>query len=372
MTIEISETLAQLRQQMGLTQEEAASHLGITKAAVSKWECGQSLPDISLLPAIASLYSTTIDDLLGCTQELDSATINEIYQNALTLLKEKYETGLEYVLMQARKNWNHPELLRLLGASLFAQIPALPGFDEEMLESDSLLCAQETERIIRRAMQISSEETAYLTELPALTRILMWTGRRSEAEELLNGQVKNEPNLQAELLAQLYNEDGRKEEGIAVLQRALLISVLETQTAMASMTSLIDDEQLSDLAEFAKSIQSNAEFISLFPTLMPTIRLQQAKNFSNAKLLEDALIALELFTGELDKATEVISNPINPRIFDKVQDMMWADTDASTSKVRSEAAATLREAYALSLATDDVWIPLRDNARFQNIVSRIS
>lgn len=39
----INETLARLRSESGLTQEEAANHLGITKAAVSKWECGGSL-----------------------------------------------------------------------------------------------------------------------------------------------------------------------------------------------------------------------------------------------------------------------------------------------------------------------------------------
>ena len=43
MDTRINETLARLRSKSGLTQEEAANHLGITKAAVSKWECGGSL-----------------------------------------------------------------------------------------------------------------------------------------------------------------------------------------------------------------------------------------------------------------------------------------------------------------------------------------
>ena len=76
MDIKINEKLARLRTENELTQEEAANHLGITKAAVSKWECGQSMPDISLLPAIADLYSTSIDDLFGRVQELDKESIN--------------------------------------------------------------------------------------------------------------------------------------------------------------------------------------------------------------------------------------------------------------------------------------------------------
>lgn len=43
MDTRINETLACLRLESGLTQEEVANNLGITKAAVSKWECGGSL-----------------------------------------------------------------------------------------------------------------------------------------------------------------------------------------------------------------------------------------------------------------------------------------------------------------------------------------
>lgn len=88
MDTRINETLARLRSKSGLTQEEAANHLGITKAAVSKWECGQSMPDISLLPAIADLYSTSIDDLFGRVQEPDKESIKAAYQTALALLGE--------------------------------------------------------------------------------------------------------------------------------------------------------------------------------------------------------------------------------------------------------------------------------------------
>ena len=70
MTTSMSETLATLRGQHHLTQDDVARHLGITKAAVSKWECGQSLPDITLLPSIAQLYGVSLDDLFGLNKEL--------------------------------------------------------------------------------------------------------------------------------------------------------------------------------------------------------------------------------------------------------------------------------------------------------------
>ena len=372
MSIEISETLATLRSKEGLTQEEVARHLGVTKAAVSKWECGQSMPDISLLPALASLYSTTVDDLLGCSHELDEGSINEIYLKSLALLGEDYRTGYDYICSQAREHWGCPELLRLLGAALLTQIPQLEGFSDGSLEGDSLACAKEAERIVRRTMELTSEEDAYLIELPALTRILMWTGRQSEAEALLEGRVKKEPNLDAALLAQLQVEAGRKEEGIAVLQRALLVSLVEAQSTMASMAPLVDADALSDLVQLASGLQSDNELVSLFPTLMPVLRIQQAKNYAKSGHLEEAIESLDLFAADLDKACGAMENPVNPALFDKVKEMLWADGDDVISEARSESVDQLRSAYVSSLASDETWEPLREDARFDRIVAMVS
>jgi len=68
MNILLSEQLRKLRREKGNTQEELAAHLGLTIQAVSKWERDEGYPDITLLPAIASYYNVSIDDLLGVGQ----------------------------------------------------------------------------------------------------------------------------------------------------------------------------------------------------------------------------------------------------------------------------------------------------------------
>lgn len=61
----VSEIIVKYRKNLGLTQEGLAQKLGVSNQAVSKWESGQSCPDIALLPAIADLFGITLDELFG-------------------------------------------------------------------------------------------------------------------------------------------------------------------------------------------------------------------------------------------------------------------------------------------------------------------
>lgn len=68
--INIGSVIAERRRAAGVTQDALARHLGVTKAAVSKWELGQSVPDVTLLPRIAAYFSLSLDELFGYRAEL--------------------------------------------------------------------------------------------------------------------------------------------------------------------------------------------------------------------------------------------------------------------------------------------------------------
>ncbi|MGZ9582978.1 helix-turn-helix domain-containing protein [Paenibacillus marinisediminis] len=62
--LRIASNLVYLRKEMKLTQDAMADKLGVTFQAVSKWENGQTFPDITLLPELSKLFKRSIDDLL--------------------------------------------------------------------------------------------------------------------------------------------------------------------------------------------------------------------------------------------------------------------------------------------------------------------
>jgi transcriptional regulator with XRE-family HTH domain len=71
--MELNEKLHELRKQKGLTQEELAELLFVSRTAVSKWESGRGYPNIDSLKAIATFFHVTIDELLSSDELLTIA-----------------------------------------------------------------------------------------------------------------------------------------------------------------------------------------------------------------------------------------------------------------------------------------------------------
>lgn len=71
--MEFNERLQELRKQKGLTQEELAAALYVSRTAVSKWESGRGYPNIDSLKAIAAVFSVSVDELLSNEEVLTIA-----------------------------------------------------------------------------------------------------------------------------------------------------------------------------------------------------------------------------------------------------------------------------------------------------------
>lgn len=96
--------LCERRKEKGLTQQELADRLFISNKAVSKWERGQSLPDIALLTPLAEMLGVTVAELLKgerlSGETMDSREVEDLLSQALQLSEEAGERK-----GRTRKRW---------------------------------------------------------------------------------------------------------------------------------------------------------------------------------------------------------------------------------------------------------------------------
>ena len=72
----IGKNIAKYRKSLGLTQEELGVKLGVTNQAVSKWESEVSMPDVMLLPEIATVLGISLDDIYGIAKEPKKVSVS--------------------------------------------------------------------------------------------------------------------------------------------------------------------------------------------------------------------------------------------------------------------------------------------------------
>ena len=89
MTIYFGENLKKLRKSKDLTQEALADFLGMSFQAISKWERGETYPDITMLPSIASFFGVTVDALLGTDEIKKENKVNEYKKEYMRLCNER-------------------------------------------------------------------------------------------------------------------------------------------------------------------------------------------------------------------------------------------------------------------------------------------
>lgn len=153
----VGRNIAELRRRCNMTQMELADKMGISFQAVSNWERGNSMPDISKLPELAEVFGVTIDQLLGeCSKIVESAvkgdiktylennevTAEEIRKAAPILKPKQIDEIAESAILERKEKVNLREiedLLPFLGREVVNKLALQMANNGEYEELDCIL-----------------------------------------------------------------------------------------------------------------------------------------------------------------------------------------------------------------------------------------
>lgn len=164
----LPENLKKYRILKELTQEDVAEYLGITAQSVSKWERGESYPDITFLPALANIFETSVDLLIGMDTIRAKETRYNIHKKAVA-----YQRSGDYEM--AEKTYrdalliypNKPGMILGLASTL-----ALKGNTDEAIE------------LMERGLPLSINEKQKSTMRATLCFLYLKAGREDKANKL--------------------------------------------------------------------------------------------------------------------------------------------------------------------------------------------
>ncbi len=242
-TIQIGTTIASLRKQKGLTQEQLANAVGVSTPAVSKWETQASYPDITLLAPIARALGTNVDTLLSFTPKLTDMQAAAFATEVAALYREKDgETALAR-MHQILCTYPENPGLQLQMASILA---GLPGQSDELRLTNRQKSKELLEEVIKSGEAALVHQAAYL-----LAGLCLEDDALQRAQELLESIPDNAPEKHF-LQAVLYERQGDMKKARLIIQTQLYLSLQKALNCLSKLMSQSYTPVTSDALELCQ------------------------------------------------------------------------------------------------------------------------
>lgn len=293
-TLNFSENIIRLRRKRGMTQEQLADFLGVTKASVSKWETKQSLPDLLMLPKLAAFFDVTIDQLLGYEPQLSSEQIQRIYGELAQgfAVQERFEETMDRSRQLVKQYYNCYPFLFNIG-SLWVNHFMLAGSkaqQTEILEDTAALF----EHITCECREVGLCSDALLMR----AAVFLLLGRAEEIVETLEETLNPyRLTMQSEgLLIQAYQMTGRNEQAENFAQIGMYLHLISLMSvAVHRMTLRMDDRAFClETIRRMDSLLENWNQEMVHPS-EANYHLQAAIAYMRHSMKEEALSRLERY-----------------------------------------------------------------------------
>lgn len=360
--ISIARNIARIRKEGKLTQEDLASFLGVTKASVSKWETGQSYPDIELLPRIATFFGISIDELVGYEPQMSKQEIRatcDLLRKAFA--EEPFSQAHEACQKFVRDYYACYPLLAQIAALYLNHLDIADPEERGALVDETIgLCQR---------VRNGSTSSAHIRQAECIEALLLIMGgnARAAADLLTDAAL---PDMGEDiLLARAYSALGQVDKAEETLQATIyqaLILNLNRLTELALLHAA-DHEKLELIHRRTLKLIEAFDLESCFVNIAG-IHLAFAMAYVMGADADGAISCLEAY----ERSCRALEFPLKLHgddFFDKIDVWLEETNDIGTSMPRDE--ALVKQSMLAGVASNPVFAPLADDPRFKRIVKNL-
>lgn len=258
--MKLNEIIREKRKLQGITQEKLAMSLGVSTSAVNKWENGNSYPDITLLPKLANLLNTDINNLFSFNVNLTDEEIGE-FLNSLVEIMEK--SGFETVFSVATEKMEQYPNCHILAynTALFLEgFMFLNDIKEEVYKI----------RIYEIYEKLSKVENSDISDL-AKERIVLKYIFDDEFEKAVSliDTIKERQTVDKEFLqSKIYTKKGEFKESGKILEKKFInysTKIYNVLFELLDISVKMQDEKMSfEIAKIMENTAYNYKFKPFF------------------------------------------------------------------------------------------------------------
>jgi len=262
-----------------MTQEQLAQRIGVSAAAVSKWEMGASYPDVTLLPALARLLETDLNTLMGFEKTPDRNEVNQMLTEVNETAKAQ---GIEAGFAAA------DAILReypTCGALLFGLAATLQGrmMMAGMTASEREKWDGQLESWYLRASEGKDDE-AREAAAHLLASRYMAEGKLDAAQKMMARLPKETLTARWPLEVSLLLQKGERDEAKAFLQKRLFKAAADMQQMLLRLIQAeLDEENMEHAQAIADLTSGFVRLLCMHPyvghlaQLLPALHRQDAE-----------------------------------------------------------------------------------------------
>lgn len=366
--INIGTTIVRERRAREITQGELAKHLGVTKAAVSKWELGQSLPDVALLPRIAAFFGLSLDGLFDYRPQLSAEENDACYFDLMDLLAKDADAACERIDALVADYYTCWPLLMRLGSLYMSAVSCLPERSDELMQKAATLF----ERV-----ECQSKDVELIQSVRFMRAMLLsQQGGLDEAIALVEDIKPEKPFVAETVLGTLYQQRGDDEASLALYQDMLFwsaSSVMNSLSMQLHLCASIVGDRLGALLQAGEGMIQGFDFERYCPSEALGFYGGAATACLESGEKERALLYLGRFVGLLDDVGhEPFMGRNHPVLYDRIPETVDSEPAASRMAQVQYDLFDMKNQYKQLVFGYTVWDGYADDERFTPLLDRLS